>query len=65
MTELVQSIVPYIPGSAIPIVVVVIVCFYLYNKFKVKFMELEKVRNKNKAERDEAIQQLRDKCLVN
>ena len=28
-------------------------------------MELEKDRNKNKAERDEAIQQLRDKCLVN
>lgn len=65
MTELVQVVMPYIPSSAIPVVIVVLGCCYLWNKTRTKFMALENERAKNKKARDKDFQEIRDKCIGN
>lgn len=65
MDSLLQIILHYIPSSAIPIVVVVLVCCYFWYKTRIKFMALENDREKNKKFRDKDLQDLRDKCVGN
>lgn len=65
MDSLLQIILPYIPSSSIPIVIVVLVCCYLWYKTRTKFMALENDREKSKKSRDNDLQDLRDKCVGN
>lgn len=65
MDSFLQIILPYIPSSAIPIVIVVLVCCYFWYKTRIKFMALENDREKNKKSRDKDLQDLRDKCVGN
>lgn len=65
MTELVQVMMPYIPSSAIPVVIVVLGCCYLWNKTRTKFMALENERVENKKVRDKELQDLCDLCKEN
>lgn len=65
MDSLLQIILPYIPSSAIPIIIVVLGCCYLWYKTRTKFMALEIDREKNKKSRDKDLQELRDKCVGN
>lgn len=56
MVETITAILPYISPAALPIVIVVIVCFYIYKK-------IDSDRQKTKLERDADSQELHDKFL--
>lgn len=56
MESLVTSLLPYISPAALPLVVVIIACFYIYKK-------IENDRQKTKVERDADSQDLHDKIL--
>ena len=67
MNEVVQTSLQYIPPSAIPIVVIVLGCFYLYLWFRCK--QNSEQMNKDKEETknciDKESQDLRDLCKEN
>lgn len=65
MLELAQVILDKTPPSAIPLVVVIVVCFYIWSRMKTKFTTLEKDRTESKISRDKEVLELRDKCLSN
>ena len=56
MESLVTSLLPYISPAALPLVVVIIACFYIYKK-------IENDRQKTKVERDADSQVIHDKLL--
>ena len=56
METLVTTVLPFISPAALPLVVVVIACFYIYRK-------IDNDRQKTKVERDADSQELHDKIL--
>lgn len=56
MIELVSTVLPYIAPSALPVVIVAIVCFYIYRK-------IGNERKETKAERDNDSREIHDKIL--
>lgn len=56
METLVTTVLPFISPAALPLVVVIIACFYIYKK-------IDNDRQKTKVERDADSQDLHDKIL--
>ena len=56
METLVTTVLPFISPAALPLVVVIIACFYIYKK-------IDNERQKTKVERDADSQDLHDKLL--
>lgn len=56
METLVTTVLPFISPAALPLVVVIIACFYIYKK-------IDNERQKTKVERDADSQDLHDKIL--
>lgn len=56
METLVTTVLPFISPAALPLVVVIIACFYIYKK-------IDDERQKTKVERDADSQDLHDKIL--
>lgn len=56
METLVTTVLPFISPTAVPLVVVIIACFYIYKK-------IDNDRQKTKVERDADSQDLHDKLL--
>lgn len=56
METLVTTVLPFISPAAVPLVVVIIACFYIYKK-------IDNDRQKTKVERDADSQDLHDKLL--
>lgn len=56
MDTLVTTVLPFISPAALPLVVVIIACFYIYKK-------IDNDRQKTKVERDADSQDLHDKIL--
>lgn len=56
MDTLVTTVLPFISPAALPLVVVIIACFYIYKK-------IDDERQKTKVERDADSQDLHDKIL--
>lgn len=67
MNEVVQTSLQYIPPSAIPIVVIVLGCFYLYLWFRCKqnSEQMSKDKEETKKSIDKESQDLRDQCKEN
>lgn len=67
MNEVVQTSLQYIPPSAIPIVVIVLGCFYLYLWFRCKQNSEQMNKDKEETQKniDKESQDLRDLCKEN
>lgn len=67
MDEVVQTSLKYIPPSAIPIVVIVLGCFYLYLWFRCKQNSEQMSKDKEETQKsiDKESQDLRDQCKEN
>lgn len=67
MDEVVQTSLQYIPPSAIPIVVIVLGCFYLYLWFRCKQNSEQMSKDKEETQKsiDKESQDLRDQCKEN
>ena len=67
MDKVVQTYLQYIPPSAIPIVVIVLGCFYLYLWFRCKQNSVQMSKDKEETKNciDKESQDLRDLCKEN
>ena len=65
MDSLLQVILPYIPSSAIPIVIVVLGCCYLWFRCKQNFEQMNRDKEETQKNFDKESQDLRDLCKEN